>query len=33
MLTESSDENLLYLYHKFWNEFSKGSEYLNNLYM
>jgi len=32
-LSESNDENLLNLYHKYWNEFSKGSEYLNNLFI
>lgn len=32
-LIENSDEKLLNLYHQYWLEFSKGSEYLNNLFM
>ena len=33
VLVENSDEKLLNLYFQYWNEFSKGSEYLNNLFM
>jgi cullin 2 len=33
ILIENSDEKLLNLYFQYWNEFSKGSEYLNNLFM
>ena len=31
-MTENSDEKLLNLYHQYWLEFSRGSEYLNNLF-
>ena len=32
-LTENSDEKLLNLYHTYWLEYSRGSEYLNNLFI
>lgn len=32
-LIENTDEKLLNLYHTFWLEYSKGSEYLNNLFI
>jgi cullin 2 len=32
-LIENSDEKLLQLYHQYWLEFSRGSEYLNNLFI
>ncbi|CAF0772886.1 unnamed protein product [Brachionus calyciflorus] len=31
-LIENPDEQLLILYYQYWNEFSKGAEYLNNLF-
>ncbi len=30
---DNSDEKLLNLYHQYWIEFSRGSEYLNNLFI
>lgn len=32
-LIENSDEKLLNLYHQYWLEYSRGSEYLNNLFI
>lgn len=32
-LIDNSDEKLLNLYHQYWLEYSKGSEYLNNLFI
>ena len=32
-LADNCDEKLLNLYYQFWTEYSKGSEYLNNLFM
>jgi cullin 2 len=32
-LTENNDESLLNSYNQFWLEYSKGSEYLNHLFM
>lgn len=29
---EQSEENLLAEYHRFWIQFSKGTQYLNHLY-
>jgi len=32
-LLENSDQELLNLYHQYWLEYSRGSEYLNNLFI
>lgn len=32
-LVENSDQELLNFYHQYWLEYSRGSEYLNNLFI
>lgn len=33
LIKDCGDENLISIYHKYWEEYSRGSQYVNSLYI